>query len=119
LGGSAPWALGNRERLDLEAPPTGLLIACVMQLSVMAAAQRYGKLVADLHAQRSQLGKAQVMRVGWLPAADEARLRDDEFQMVFVAQPLGFGDGQNALVDLASDEPGEVGMIGERTFKWI
>jgi hypothetical protein len=45
-----PKSLGDRERCDLEALPPGLLIACMMQLPVMAAAQRDGELVADLHA---------------------------------------------------------------------
>jgi hypothetical protein len=52
-----------------------------------------------------------------------ARRRDKYFRRristFFVAKALGFGDGQDALVDLASDEPGEAGMIGERTFNWI
>ena len=45
-----------------------------MQLPVMTAAERYGELVADFKANGPGLGKAQVMRVGWLPAADEAGL---------------------------------------------
>ena len=45
-----------------------------MQLPVMAAAEWDGKLIADFEANGSGLGKAQVMRVGWLPAADNAGL---------------------------------------------
>ena len=43
-----------------------------MQLSMMTATERYGELVADFETQRSRLGKPQVVRIGRLPAADEA-----------------------------------------------
>ena len=45
-----------------------------MQLSVMTAAERDSELVADFETEGSGLGKPQMMRVGWLPAADEAGL---------------------------------------------
>jgi hypothetical protein len=70
-----------------------------MQLPVMATAERDGELVADFHAERSRLRKAQVMWIGWLPSAHQARLGGDELQMRLVAQPLGFGQGEPALVD--------------------
>ena len=75
-----------------------------MQLPMMPAAERYGEFVADFEPERSGLRKAQVMRIGWLPAADQAGLRGDEPQMGFVAQPLGLGDGEKAFVDLRWDE---------------
>ena len=40
----------------------------------MTAAERHGELIADFEAQGSGLGKPQVMRIGRLPAADEAGL---------------------------------------------
>jgi hypothetical protein len=46
-----------------------------MQLPMMAAAKRYREFIADLHSQRSGLGKTQVMRIGRLSPADETRLR--------------------------------------------
>ena len=45
-----------------------------MQLPMMPAAERYGELVADFETERSGLREAQVMRIGRLPAADEAGL---------------------------------------------
>ena len=45
-----------------------------MQLSVMTTAERDSEFVADFKADGSRLSKPQVMRVGRLPAADEARL---------------------------------------------
>ena len=77
-----------------------------MQLAMMTAAERHGELVADFETERSGLGKPQVMRVGWLPAADETGLRGHESQMGLVAQPLGLGDGENALVDPAGASSG-------------
>ena len=41
---------------------------------MMNTAEGYGELVADFEAQGSRLGKPQVMRIGRLPAADEAGL---------------------------------------------
>ena len=77
-----------------------------MQLPMMATAERYGELVADFEAECPWLGKPQVMRIGRLPAADETWLRGNEPQMGFVTQPLGLGDGENALVDLSGNEAG-------------
>ena len=77
-----------------------------MQLPMMAAAERYGEFVADFKTQRSGLRELQMMRIGWLPAADEAWLRGNKSQMGFVTQPFGLGDGQNALVDLPWHEAG-------------
>ena len=82
-------------------------IAGLMQLPVMTAAEGYGELVADFEAEGSGLGKPQVMRIGRLTAADETRLRGDKPQMSFVTKPLGFGNGENALVDLAGTRSGE------------
>ena len=68
-----PKRLGDLQRLDVEPLPPGDFIAGLMQLPVMTAAERNGELVADLEADGSGLGKAQVMRIGWLPAADRGR----------------------------------------------
>ena len=73
---------------------------------MMTAAKGYGELVADFEAERPGLRKPQVMRIGRLPAADQARLRGDEPQMGFVTQPLGLGDGKKTFVNLRRDEAG-------------
>jgi hypothetical protein len=75
-----------------------------MQLAMMTAAERYGELVADFETERSGLREAQVMRIGWLSAADQAGLGGHEPQMRFVTQPLGLGDGEKALIDLSWDQ---------------
>ena len=77
-----------------------------MQLPMMTAAEGDGELVADFETEGSGLRKPQVMRIGRLPAADQAGLRGDKPQMGFVTQPFGLGNGQKALIDLTWDEIG-------------
>jgi hypothetical protein len=79
-----PQALGNPQHIDAETLPPDDLIADLMQLPMMAVAERDGDLIADLHADRARLRKAQMMRVGCLTAADKTRLRGNEFQMGLV-----------------------------------
>ena len=73
-----------------------------------------GELVADFEAQGSRLRKPQVMRIGWLTAADETGLRGHKSQMGFVTKPFGFGNGQNALID-----PGREQVWGGRDNRGI
>ena len=69
-----PKLPGNFQRFDVEVLPPGDFIANLVQLSVMAATERDGELVADFQADGSRLCKTQVMRVTGLPSADEAGL---------------------------------------------
>jgi len=69
-----PQPLGDRERVDFQIFPPGHLIASLMQLSMMAPAERDRELVTDFEIERSGLGKAQVMRIRWLAAANKAGL---------------------------------------------
>jgi hypothetical protein len=62
-----------------------------MQLAMMAAAQRDGELIADLAGERPALGKAQVMGIARLTAADQARLLGDEIHVVAVANAPWLG----------------------------
>jgi hypothetical protein len=52
-----PQPLGDRERVDIDALPPGHLIASLMQLPMMTAAERHGELIADFETQRSGLRK--------------------------------------------------------------
>jgi hypothetical protein len=103
---SFPKTLGNLHCVDFQILPPGNLVAGLMQLPMMTAAERNSELVADFETERSGLGKPQVVWVRRLPAADQAGLRGDESQMGFVANPFGLGNGQNALIDLSGDEAG-------------
>jgi hypothetical protein len=53
----------------------------------MGTAERDGELIADLLSETAGLGKAQVMRIGWLPATHQAWLLDDEAQVLPIALP--------------------------------
>ena len=101
-----PKPVGNWQGINVDALPPGHFIAGLMQLPMMTAAERYGEFVADFETQGSGLRKPQVMRIGRLPAADQAGLRGDESQMSFVTQPLGLGDREKALVDLSGNKAG-------------
>ena len=101
-----PEPLGDFQRFDLEIFPPCHLIADLMQLTMMTAAERDGEFITDFKANRSGLGKPQVMRIGRLTAADETGLGGHKPQMGFVAQAFGFGDSENALVDAAGDKIG-------------
>ena len=65
--------------------PPRAFIAGLVQLPMMSAAKRDRELITHLEANGSGLRKPQVMGIGRLPAADEARLRGNEFQVCLVA----------------------------------
>ena len=69
-----PKACCDLQCIDLEGFPPIFLIAGLMQLSVMTPAKRHGELITDFKTDRPRLRKAQMMWIGWLPPADEARL---------------------------------------------
>ncbi len=66
-----PKPPGNWQGIDFEILPPGNLVADLMQLPVMSTAKGDGEFIADLETDRSRLRKAQVMRIGRLPPADE------------------------------------------------
>ena len=72
--GLFPQAPCDLQGIDLQVLPPGDLIAGLMQLPMMTAAERHGELVADFETDGPRLRKPQVMRIGRLPAADEAGL---------------------------------------------
>jgi hypothetical protein len=69
-----PKSLGRFERVDLAIDPPCFFIGGLVQLPVMAAAERYGELVADFEAQGARLRKSKMMRVAGLSSADKTRL---------------------------------------------
>ena len=100
LSALRPKLFSDRQRLDTQIVPPGEFVSCMMQLPVMLTTERHSEFVADFHAERSGLGKAQMMRVRWLSPTDKTRVRANEAQMGFVAMPFGLGMRQNAFVDL-------------------
>ena len=45
-----------------------------MKLPMMTTAKRYCELITDLKAESSRLCKTKMMRISWLPSADQTRL---------------------------------------------
>ena len=72
--GLFPKSLGDLQRFDVEVTPPGHLIAGLMQLLVMTAAEGNGELVADFKADGYGLRKSQMMRVAGLTTTDETGL---------------------------------------------
>src|SRR6266851_8446173 len=70
-----------------------------MYCTMMAATEWDRELIADLAAERTWLGKTEVMGVRGLAAADETRLLGDIAQVLPVAIPSRRSDGEDALVD--------------------
>jgi hypothetical protein len=85
-----PELTRNAKGVDFKFVPPCNFIAGLVQLPVMATAERYCKLVADLNAECPRVGKAQMMGVAGLPAADNTRLRGDEAKVGFIAPSLWF-----------------------------
>ena len=69
-----PKLLGDLKHVDIQVMPPGYFVAGLVQLTMMAAAERYRELIADFEAQSPGLRKPQVMWVGWLAPADQAGL---------------------------------------------
>ena len=74
-----PKPLGDLERVDSKIVPPGDFTASLVQLSMVAATERNGELIADFEAQGSRLRKLQVMRIRRLTPTDEACLCGNEF----------------------------------------
>ena len=79
--------------------PPNLFIPSVVECAVMQVAERDHPFVADFASKRPWLGKPQMMRIGWLAAAHQTRLRGNKSQMGFVTQPFGLGNRELTLVD--------------------
>ena len=64
----------DAQRVDFKFIPPGHFISGLVQLPMMAAAERDGKLVAHLDAERARLCEAEMVGVTWLAPADETGL---------------------------------------------
>ena len=80
-----PKACCDLQCIDLEGFPPIFLIAGLVQLSVMTPTKGHGELITDFKTHCPRLRKAQMMRIGRLPPADETWLRGDEFEVRLVA----------------------------------
>ena len=76
-----------------------------MHLAMVAAAERNGKLIADLAAERSALRKSEMVGVCRPPAANQAGLLSYMFNMVSVTHPARFRHGEHALINRSGASP--------------
>ena len=71
---SLPQLPGCAEGVDLQFLPPSDFIAGLMQLPVMASAERDGELIANLDPLCARLREAEMVRVARMAAANKARL---------------------------------------------
>jgi len=69
---------------------------------MVSPAERHSKLIAHFQSDPAYLGVSEMVCIRRRPAADEARMPSDKFQMFFVAQAARFRESENALVDAGS-----------------
>jgi hypothetical protein len=98
-----------------------------VNLSVVHAAERDSKLVADLATERAGLREPEMMGVRGLPPADQAGLQGDVLEMFLVAITSRFANRQHALVDATTEVatralnpagvPSLLGRVGVKRFQ--
>ena len=69
---------------------------------MVPSAQRHGELIADLPAERTALGEAQMMRITRQTAADQAWLFRHEADVLAVAHAARLWEGKQGFVDARS-----------------
>ena len=79
----------DRHRIDVETAPPCRFVTVPVEFAMVQAANRYGEFVADFASQGTRLRIAEMVRIGWLAAAHEARLLGYKLEVVLVAQPEG------------------------------
>ena len=94
-----PQGSCSNDRLNGHLPPPDGFVAIAVQLAMMAPAQRYRELVADLAPERPALGKAEMMGVTGTTAADETRLVRHVPYMLAVADSAELGQGKHGFID--------------------
>jgi len=86
----------KRINVDL-GPPRGL-ITLAMKLAVVDPTNWDGELVTDSVSKCTRLGKCEMMRIRWRPAAYKARLPRDELPMLLIAQANRFAQSADRII---------------------
>jgi hypothetical protein len=94
------------DRLDPVLAPPCAFIAAPVKIAVMRPAQWDCELVTDPLSESPRLRKAQMMRVAWLPATDEAGPFGHQAQVLSIALPQRFWDCERS-------------PMSDRWFTWI
>jgi hypothetical protein len=71
--------------IDLDGLPPSSLVAYSVEVAMMNAAERDGKLIADPTAECSRLSEAEVVRITWSAATHQARLPRDILAVLLIA----------------------------------
>jgi hypothetical protein len=66
---------------------------------MVSAAKWDRKLVTDLSPERPVLREAQVVSIGWYPAANQTRLLRYKSDVTSIPDPTWFWQGKRALID--------------------
>ena len=90
--GLFPKASRNLQHSDPLLLPPSFLISCLVQFTVVTAAERDGELITDLEPNRARLRETQMVWIGWATTADKAGLRSNEFQVSLIAYPFWLSD---------------------------
>ena len=81
----SPKFVGDSHGIQAQLRPPHRFFGIAMHFAMVGSAERHCKFVADFAAERPGLGEAQVMGVGRLPRAYQARLCGHKLPMGFVA----------------------------------
>jgi hypothetical protein len=93
-----PKRAGGGKRIYSGASPPRSFITAAMDLTVMRATERHGKLVAHLATERTPLRKAQMMRIRRPPTANQTRLLHHMPDMVPITNTARFREHPKAAV---------------------
>ena len=100
-----PEPAGNLDRVNAGLLPPRALVACAVHFPMVPAAEGDREFVARFAAQRAWLHIAQMMGIGWLAAADEARLLHDIAKVLAAAIAPRGRNREHALVDALGPTP--------------
>ena len=97
--GLSPQLTGDFDGVDPGRRPPGPLVAGAMDRAMMLPAERHGKFIAGLAAERPRLQVAEMMRIGLFAAADEARLLGNIAKVLAVSIAPRCRNHEHALID--------------------
>jgi hypothetical protein len=98
--GPLPQLSGDDDWIKLDRFPPCQFVAPAMEDTMVGAAKGNRELVADPAAQRTWLGKSQMVGVRRSSSAQETRLRRDELKMRAIAVAARFAVCEGAFIDM-------------------
>ncbi len=104
-----PECAGRDRRIDSYVPPPRDFIAAVMDLAMVSATQWNGELIADFTAESATLCKSEVVGICGAATTNETRVLSDSFDVIPIANPARFRQGQHTLID----------RVGSRATRWL